>query len=108
MDSIFWNRTWRGRLAQKEVEMPLIKFYANLRSAVGKKEVHILGANVQEVLDKLILEFPEMKKFLMEEGRLRSRVIITVNGQSLQPEISLKTTVSEQDQIAIFPPIAGG
>jgi molybdopterin converting factor small subunit len=44
----------------------------------------------------------------MEEGRLRSQMVITVNGQSLQPEISLKTTVSEQDQIAIFPPIAGG
>jgi sulfur-carrier protein len=88
--------------------MPLIKFYASLRSVVGKKEVYVLGANVQEILDKLILEFPEMKKFLMEEGRLRSKMVITVNGQPLQPEISLGTTVSEQDQIAIFPPIAGG
>ena len=88
--------------------MPLIKFYANLRNVVGKKEVYILGTNVQEILDKLILEFPEMKKFLMEKGRLRSQMVITVNGQSLQPEISLGTSVSEQDQIAIFPPITGG
>jgi molybdopterin converting factor small subunit len=49
-----------------------------------------------------------LQQFLLEEGHLRPRVIITINGQTLDPETSLESPVSEQDQIAIFPPVAGG
>ena len=88
--------------------MPLIKLYANLRTATGNKELSIPGGKVQEVLEKLSQEYPGLVRFLFENGKLRPRVIITLNGQTLDLEIGLKSPVSEQDQIAIFPPVAGG
>jgi sulfur-carrier protein len=88
--------------------MPLIKLYANLRTVTGKKELNIPGGNMQEVLGKLNQDHPGLLHFLFENGKLRPRVIITVNGQTLDPATGLNTSVSEQDQIAIFPPVAGG
>ena len=88
--------------------MPQIKLYANLRTITGNKELSLPGLNIQEVLEKLIQDYPGLQQFLLEQGKLRPRVIITHNGQTLDPEISLQTPVSEQDQIAIFPPVSGG
>jgi sulfur-carrier protein len=88
--------------------MPLIKLYANLRTVTGKKELSLPGENIQEVLGKLSQDYPGLLRFLFENGKLRPRVIITLNGQTLNLETGLKSPVSEQDQIAIFPPVAGG
>jgi sulfur-carrier protein len=88
--------------------MPLVKVYANLRTIIGKKELSIPGLSIQEILEKLVQEYPGLQQFLLEEGKLRPRVIITCNGQTLDPETRLQTLVSDQDQIAIFPPVSGG
>jgi MoaD family protein len=88
--------------------MPLIKLYANLRTVTGKKELRIPAENIQEVLEKLTQNYPGLARFLFEKGKLRPRVILTINGQTLDPETGLENPVSEQDQIAIFPPVAGG
>jgi molybdopterin converting factor small subunit len=65
--------------------MALVKVYANLRTIIGKKELSIPGLSIQEVLGKLIQDYPGLKPFLLEEGKLRPRVIITRNGQTLEP-----------------------
>jgi molybdopterin synthase sulfur carrier subunit len=88
--------------------MPLIKLYANLRTVTGKKELSLPGGNIQEVLENLSQEFPGLVRLLFMNGKMRPRIIITVNGQTLDPAAGLNTAVSEQDQIAIFPPVAGG
>jgi MoaD family protein len=88
--------------------MPLIKLYANLRTVTGKKELSVPGGNIQEVLEKLSQDYLGLVRFLFEEGKLQPRVILTVNGQTLDPASGLNMVVSEQDQIAIFPPVAGG
>ncbi len=88
--------------------MPLIKLYANLRTATGKKELTLPGKTMREVLDNLCREYQGLARFLFENGKLRPRVILTINGQTLDPATGLNQRVSEQDQIAIFPPVAGG
>jgi sulfur-carrier protein len=88
--------------------MPLVKLYANLRSVTGKKDLCIPGENIQEVLEGLTQDYPGLVRFLLENGKLRPRVILTLNGHILNQETNLNTSVSEQDQIAIFPPVAGG
>jgi len=88
--------------------MPLIKFYANLRTITGKKEITLLGSTLQQVLGTLIREYPGLQRFLLEDGQLRAHVIIAVNGQIMDKESCLQVPVSEQDRIAIFPPMAGG
>ncbi|MRR39366.1 MoaD/ThiS family protein, partial [bacterium] len=65
--------------------MPLIKLYANLRTATGKKELTLPGETMQEVLANLCQEYPGLVRFLFEKEKLRPRVILTVNGQTLDP-----------------------
>jgi len=85
--------------------MPLVKLYANLRQAAGTKEISVPGRNLRAVVYALIEQFPALGKILLENGQVRRHVIITVNGQTI---VDLDMPVTEQDQIAIFPPIAGG
>ena len=88
--------------------MAHVKVFANLRTITGQKEVNIPGRNIQAVLDRLIRDFPEMTPFLFENAQLRRRVILTLNGQALDLGSCMEIAITEQDQIAIFPPIAGG
>ena len=88
--------------------MPTIKLFASLRKLTGKKEIDIPGASLQEVLERLARDYPALQQFLLHEGQLHTRVIITVNGQSIDLTTGLATPISRQDQIAIFPPISGG
>ncbi len=88
--------------------MPVVKLYANLRTVAGQKELNIPARTVEEMLAKLTQNHPGLARFLYENGKLRPRVIVTVNGQMLDTAAVLNTSVSEQDQIAIFPPVAGG
>ncbi len=88
--------------------MALVKLYANLRSVAGKKEINTEGSNLHQVLNNLVLAQPELESFLLENGSVRPRVIISLNGQTLSPENFLVTPVKDEDIIAIFPPVAGG
>jgi len=86
--------------------MPLVKFYASLRRITGAKEKVVHGTSLQAILETLTGDFPDMQAYLLDGDRIR--VIITINGHTLDPNTALETLVSEQDQIAIFPPISGG
>jgi MoaD family protein len=88
--------------------MPLIKFYANLRTVAGMKEMTVQGTSILAVLGTLAQDFPDLQPFLLEKGQLHPRVIIILNGQTLDSETSLETPVSGQDRLDIFPPISGG
>jgi molybdopterin synthase sulfur carrier subunit len=88
--------------------MPSIKLFAGLRKLAGKKEIIVPGASIQEVLENLAREYPQLQLFLVKDGQLHPRGILTMNGQAQDPETGLETPVSEQDQIAIFPPVGGG
>ncbi len=85
--------------------MPVVKLYANLRRLAGAKELSAKGDTVESVLYDLIGQRAPLREALLENGELRSHVILTLNGQHL---VRLDAPVEEHDVIAIFPPIAGG
>ena len=85
--------------------MPVVKLFANLRKLAGTKELSISGATVGAVLNELVKWNPALDGVILENGELRPHVIITLNGHSIS---DLSMQVTEQDVIAIFPPIAGG
>ena len=85
--------------------MPITKLFANLRNVAGTKQVSITGTSVQTIVSKLVEQYPLLETYLLENGQIRQHVIITINGH---PTTDWDTPVTEQDQIAIFPPIAGG
>jgi len=85
--------------------MPTIKLYANLRKLAGTKEISIPRATVRAVLNELVKQNPPLGEILLENSGLRPHIVVTLNGHNV---VDLDVDVSEQDIIAIFPPIAGG
>ncbi|ADD09347.1 ubiquitin-like small modifier protein 1 [Candidatus Aciduliprofundum boonei] len=83
--------------------MPKVKFFATLREITGKREEIIEGDNVGDVLKVLYEEYGE--EF---EKELKERSMILVNGKNIEHLEGLKTKVSEEDTISIFPPAGGG
>ena len=85
--------------------MPTIKLYANLRKIAGTKELSIPGANLSAVLNELVRRCPTLDGVILGDGQIRPYFIITINGINAT---DLDTSVTEDDLVAIFPPIAGG
>jgi sulfur-carrier protein len=85
--------------------MPVVKLYANLRKLAGTKELSITGATVGAVVNELVRQHPSVGDVALKNRQLAPHIVITLNGQNT---INLETPVTEQDVVAIFPPIAGG
>ena len=85
--------------------MPIVKLYANLRKLAGTKELSITGSTVGAVLNELVKQRPPLGEVILENGKIRPHIVITLNGHNV---IDMDVSVSEQDVVAIFPPIAGG
>ena len=96
--------------------MPTIKLFANLRNIAGTKELSMAlpsgmlrsasrGTSLREVLNELEKVVPALDGVILEDGQIRPHFVITINGLNTA---ELDVTVTEQDLIAIFPPIAGG
>jgi MoaD family protein len=85
--------------------MPVVKLFASLRNAAGVKEIQVSGASVAELIEALVREKPALADLLLENGKIRPHVILTINGSIAQDENAI---LSEQDEIAVFPPLGGG
>ena len=85
--------------------MPLVKLYASLRNLAGTKELPIAGATIRIVLNELVKRSPDVGSVILENRNLRPHIVVTLNGHNVS---DLDDTVTDQDVVAIFPPIAGG
>ncbi len=64
---------------------------------------------VREALQKLIEEFPSLKKHLFDEkGKIRNFVNVFVNEEDIRHLQNEDTPIKEGDTIYIIPSIAGG
>lgn len=104
MNSFFFRLCCDERRKMKN-DMPQVKLYANLRKLAGTKELSITGATLGAVLSALVEQSPPLGAVILEDEKIRPHVVITLNGHNV---LDLNTNVSEQDVLAIFPPIAGG
>jgi len=85
--------------------MPVVKLYANLRKLAGSKELSITGTTMGTVVKELVRQNPPVGEIILRNGEIGPYVVITLNGHNI---MDLETPVTEQDTVAIFPPIAGG
>ena len=85
--------------------MATVKLFASLRKDAGIKETSISGTSIKPVVSELVRQYPVLADKLLENGQIRPHVIITINGH---PTTDMDAPITEQDLIAIFPPIAGG
>ena len=85
--------------------MPTVKLYANLRKLAGTKELSITGLTLRTVVNELVREHPTVGEIILRDGELGPHIVLTLNGHNIT---DFETPVTEQDIVAIFPPIAGG
>jgi len=85
------------------IPTPLRKFTNN------SAKLDIGGTNVQELLNELVTNFPDLKKHLLDEkGQLRSFVNLFVGDEDIRNLQQETTPVEKTTQVSIVPAIAGG
>jgi molybdopterin synthase catalytic subunit len=81
-----------------KIKVKFFTFFGNL-SGVDKTELYLpQGATVRDALEKVAHDFPKLKKWLPQY------VWIFIRGNYVNPRTQLKN----DDEISLFPPIAGG
>lgn len=86
-------------------------FFAPFRELfnTSESEVELRGApNVQELLDILCDSDERREKIFDDSGKLRPYLTILINGQFIRTLNGVQTELKEGDEVAIFPPVAGG
>ncbi|HTM91673.1 MAG TPA: MoaD/ThiS family protein [Flavisolibacter sp.] len=85
------------------IPTPLRKFTSNTA------KININANNVKGVVDELTLNFPDLKKHLLDEqGNIRSFVNVFVGDEDIRSLQQDQTPVKEETVISIVPAIAGG
>ncbi len=85
-----------------------IKLYGGLRQKAGRAEQRASGATVRAALGNLCAGNDDLRAAIFDGDILRPHVRVMVNGRDIHLGPGLETAVADNDQIAIFPPIAGG
>jgi molybdopterin synthase sulfur carrier subunit len=85
-----------------------VRLFANLREIVGSPSITLEARTVREVLASLSSEHPALLPLICEEGEIRPYITILINGQNMREMEGLATSLSNGDEVAIFPPVSGG
>ncbi|MBX7181314.1 MAG: MoaD/ThiS family protein [Bacteroidia bacterium] len=85
------------------IPTPLRKF-TNQQS-----KIEVSGSTLQEAISDLTLQFPDLKKNLLDENnKLRSFVNVFVQDEDIRNLQGELTPITENNTISIIPAIAGG
>jgi sulfur-carrier protein len=85
------------------IPTPLRKFTNNTA------RLEVSAINIQQTVDELTLNFPDLKKHLLDEkGQIRSFVNIFVGNDDIRNLQQEQTEVKTDTVISIVPAIAGG
>ncbi|MDF2628974.1 MAG: molybdopterin converting factor small subunit [Symbiobacteriaceae bacterium] len=90
-----------------------IRLFATLRPLVGGKHAEVPalpGETVRTVLDRLIAQHPRLAgEVLTPDGSaLLPHVQVFIGGESIRHKQGLDTVLEQADDMAVFPPVAGG
>ena len=85
-----------------------VRLFANLREIVGNPRLVLEASTIREVLTTLRSMHPALQPLLCEDGEVRPYITILINGKNIRDMEGLATTLSDRDEVAIFPPVSGG
>jgi len=87
-----------------------VKAFARFREAFGKElSLELDGkATVMDLLTGLCAPHGSHDLIFDESGMIKKYVNILVNGRHIQSLSGIKTELVGGDEVAIFPPVAGG
>jgi len=90
-----------------------INFFATLRQVVGGKTIEFPvtpGMTVMELIEALLARYPGLRAHLYApDGTLYPHIHFFINGRDAHYlDKGLKTPLTPEDTINIFPPVGGG
>lgn len=85
-----------------------IKLFGGLRRFTDRREHPVAGNTIRDALAHLCEQNLPLRNAILEGETLRPHVRVMVNGRDSELAQGLDTAVKQGDEIAIFPPIAGG
>lgn len=88
--------------------MPLVRLFGHLRDYTNAPQAEMQGATVREVLAALCAGNVPLCQAIFDDNALRPHVRVMINGRDIALAQGLQTPLDDSDQLAIFPPIAGG
>ena len=68
----------------------------------------IEGNTVRDVLERICSKYPGFENILFKDGNLQLYVNIFLNGGNIIESGGLDSSLKQEDEIAIFPPVSGG
>ncbi|MGK7313395.1 MAG: MoaD/ThiS family protein [Candidatus Longimicrobiales bacterium M2_2A_002] len=75
----------------------------------GAGEVKVGGTTVAEVLERLVVQYPGLRRHLLTDtGGIRDYVNVFVDADDIRALDGVSTAVGPEDAITIVPSIAGG
>ena len=89
----------------------MVLAFASFREILGKeREICLVeGATVRDLLEELAAARPAFKEAAFDDtGALRDYVLLMVNRKRIDPILDLSRPLQDGDELAIFPPLAGG
>jgi len=89
----------------------LVRVFANLRDICGGAAVEIQSecGCVIDILNKMCETYPGLEEEIFTpEKNLLPFVHVFINGRNIIHLDGLETMVTDKDQFALFPPVAGG
>lgn len=87
-----------------------VNFFATFRQLTKEKTIDNVSAEtLAELLDKLCRYYgSRFRDNVFDHGSLSKNVLILINGRAIEHLAGLETRLEPDDEISIFPRIAGG
>ncbi|NMB84719.1 MAG: MoaD family protein [Methanothrix sp.] len=85
--------------------------FANFRDILGKDLKVDLeeGSTVRALIDNLSASHPALRSAIFDNSnQIREYVILMKNKKNIESVSGLETKLSDGDEVAILPPVAGG
>lgn len=88
--------------------MATVKLFGNLRDYTAVPVMDVPGETIRRLLQNLCADNDALREAVFDGDGLRPFVRVMVNGRDSELAQGLDTPIVATDQVAIFPPIAGG
>lgn len=89
--------------------MPAVHFTPNLRRHLAVESARVEGQTVSEALTRVFRDNPGLRSYVLDDqGRLRTHVVIYVDGRPVRDRNALADAVGENAEIHVMQALSGG